>query len=503
MLTVETIGKIRRLRLVDGCSIKAISRKLRVSKNTVRKVLRSGETAFEYRRQNQPKPVLGGFEKRLEEILEEDWKQPRKKRLTAKGIHSRLQEQGYQGAYDSIQRFVRKWRAQKAQVARDVYIPLVFDPGDAYQFDWSCETVVLGGVFQEVKVAHFRLAHSRMTFVTAFPRETLEMVLESHNRAFAFFGGTCRRGIYDNMPTAVDKVLKGKDRKFNARMVQMWSHFLVEPVACTPAAGWEKGQVESQVRDVRRWLFTPTPRFDDMAALNDWLRSRCEELAVTRKHPEHKERTVAQAYAEEQQTLIPWPGPFDAFVEKECRVSSLSLVGHDRNHYSVACVAARGVATLRIRADRIQVLHEQRLIADHPRRFGRGKTVYDPWHYLPVLERKPGALRNGAPFRDWALPQALGTIISRLEKRPGGDRECVKILVAARDHGLPAVDLACQQALDQRAIRSEVVLNLLLRSKDPEDPPPVPVPEGLKLRMEPVADCSRYDRLREACHATP
>ena len=237
MLVVETIAKIRRYYFVEGRKIREISRDLQVSRNTVRKVIRSGETEHRYEREKQPGPKLGAFAQQLQELLEEDIKRPKRRRLTAQRIFEILRSEGYQGAYDSVQRHVKKWREQKGRTPDQCYIPLKFSPGEAYQFDWSHEQVILGGVSQKVKVAHFRLCHSRMFFVAAYPRESQEMVFDAHNRAFKFFGGTCKRGIYDNLKTAVDKVLRGKERKFNTRFEQLCSHYLVEPVACTPAAG--------------------------------------------------------------------------------------------------------------------------------------------------------------------------------------------------------------------------------------------------------------------------
>ena len=207
MLVVETIAKIRRYHFVKGLGIKTISRQLRISKNTVRKVIRSGATEYFYKRTIQPQPQLGEYVPRLEEMLKEDWERPRKRRLTARRLFELIQAEGYVGGYDSIQRFTKTWRAKKGKEPTGGYIPLSFAPGDAYQFDWSHEMVVLDGIPQKLKVAHFRLSHSRQPFLAAYPRESAEMVFDAHNRAFTFYGGTCRRGIYDNMSTAVTKVL--------------------------------------------------------------------------------------------------------------------------------------------------------------------------------------------------------------------------------------------------------------------------------------------------------
>jgi transposase len=157
----------------------------------------------------------------------------------------------------------------------ETYVPLYYAPGEVYQFDWSHEIVVLNGVTTPVKVVHVRLCHSRMMYVRAYPRETQEMVFDAHDKAFAFFGGACTCGIYNNMKTAVETVFVGKERQYNRGFLQMCSHFLVEPVACTPASGWEKGQVENQVNLVRERFFTPRLRFKSYRELNGWLLDKC------------------------------------------------------------------------------------------------------------------------------------------------------------------------------------------------------------------------------------
>ena len=503
MLTVETIAKIRRYHFVEGRSIKEISRLLRLSRNTVRKVIRSGATEHRYQRASQPMPRLGPYQERLVALLEEDWQGRKKRRLTSQRLLELLRSEGYSGGYDSIQRFVKKWRDEKGRDAGAGFIPLSFSPGEAYQFDWSHEWVMLDGVVQVAKVAHFRLCHSRQSFVVAYPRESLEMVLDAHDRAFAFFGGSCQRGIYDNMTTAVDKVLLGKERVFNRRFAQMCSHCLVEPVACTPGAGWEKGQVERQVQSIRDWLFMPRPRFKDFAELNHWLVDRCREISRNRPHPEEKDRRIAEVFAQEQASLLPIAAPFAGFTERECRVTRTSLISYDRNQYSVESAMAGQTVTIRAGADRIVVIKNSNVVGEHIRQFGRDKTIYDPWHYVGLLERKPGGLRNGAPFKDWALPAALSQVQNRLLAAPGGDREFVAILCAARSHGLELVEAMCAKALQEKTIRAEVILNLIARELDPPAAEPVPTPESLTLQHEPMADCGRYDALRaEVEHAT-
>src|SRR5271157_1327581 len=275
MLTVETIGRIRREHFIKGKTIREIARDLKVSRNTVRKVLRSGETAFEYERTVQPRPRIGRWRDTLDQLLLANETKAAREQLTLIRIFEELRGRGYDGGYDAVRRYARRWAKQHGQATATAYVPLSFAPGEAFQFDWSHEVVLLSGVTVIVKVAHVRLCHSRMLFVRAYPRETQEMVFDAHDRAFALFKGTCGRGIYDNMKTAVETVFVGKDRLYNRRFLQMCSHYLVDPVACTPASGWEKGQVENQVGLVRERFFTPRLRFKTYDELNAWLADKC------------------------------------------------------------------------------------------------------------------------------------------------------------------------------------------------------------------------------------
>jgi transposase len=260
MLIVETIGRIRREHLIKGKSIREIARDLKVSRNTVRKVLRSGETSFSYEREVQPRPKLGRWREELDRLLAKNAGSAARERLTLIRLFEELRALGYDGGYDSVRRYARVWSRRHAGETAEAFVPLSFAPGEAYQFDWSHEVVLMSGVTVTVKVAHVRLCHSRMMFVRAYPRESQEMVFDAHERAFAFFKGACARGIYDNMKTAVETVFVGKDRQYNRRFLQMCAHHLVDPVACTPASGWEKGQVENQVGLVRERFLTPRLR---------------------------------------------------------------------------------------------------------------------------------------------------------------------------------------------------------------------------------------------------
>jgi transposase len=434
------------------------------------------------------------------------WTVTRKQRRTAQRLYECLQVEGYCGSYTAVQRYVKGWKIKRSTspAIKQAFVPLAFPAGETCQFDWSHETVELGGVVQTIKVAHFRLTYSRQMFVAAYPRETQEMVMDVHCQAFEYFGGVPKRMVYDNLKTVVDAVFVGKERRFNRRFLALANHYLFEPVACTPESGWEKGQVENQVGNIREWLFTPMAKFEDFAALNGWLAKRCRELAG-RPHPEHTSRSIADCFAEEQSLLMPVKAAFEGYVEEMKRVSQLCLIRIDRNRYSVPAQWANSVVSVRLTADRIRIVADGAVIAEHSRRFGRDHLICDPWHYLPVLEKKPGALRHGTPFQTWDLPIPIKVVRDRILKQDQGDRAFVDLLLMAKDlgdNGLDTLEVACDLTLQIGVISAAIVLNEMRRLTETAKPKtlseaPASTPA---LTLEPVADCSRYDSLRSTRH---
>ena len=495
MLVVETVAKIRRAHFVQGKGIKTICREFGLSRKVVRKVIRSKATDFHYVRGSQPRPRLGPWRCELEGLLTSNEGKAAREQLTLMRIFEELRDRGYEGGYDAVRRYAGRWRREHGATSV-AYVPLSFAPGEAYQFDWSHEVVILNRATVLVKVAHVRLCHSRMLFVRAYPRETQEMVFDAHERAFAFYKGTCQRGIYDNMKTAVDTVFIGKERKYNRRFLQMCSHYLIEPVACTPAAGWEKGQVENQVGLVRERFFTPRLRFSSYDELNGWLLDKCVSYAKANAHPERTDQTVWQMFEAERPLLVPYAGSFDGFHSVPAAVSKTCLVRFDNNKYSVASSAVGRPVEVQAYADRLVIRQDGRIVGEHRRSFGRGDTVYDPWHYVPVLARKPGALRNGAPFRDWVLPAAMQHVRNKLGRFDDGHRQMVDILSAVITDGLPAVEAACAEAVNQGVYCADVVLNILARQRDSSPVPNLVTSAALRLTYPPIADCARYDAIR-------
>ena len=502
---METRARVRLDHFRHGKTIKEIVRLRGISRNSVRKILRAKDIDdSRYERGNQHFPKLGAFIPKLEEMLKKNETRSRKERFRLTRIYDDLVRLGFEGGYDSVRRFAKHWRLERRSGLNEAFVPLSFAPGEAYQFDWSTEGITLGGVNVDVKVAHFRLAYSRMPFLIAYPRETQEMVFDAHDEAFSFFEGTCCRGIYDNMPTAVDAILTGKDRRFNAKFLKMCSHYLVEPTACSPAAGWEKGQVENQVKNGRDAFFKPRRVADSLADLNAQLREQAIERAKHMSHPDQPDRSVWDVFQEERASLVATHRPFLGCVEKTASVARTCLVRFDRNKYSVEPKAIGRPVQVHAYANRIVIRQNGENVGEHDRCFGRGKAIYNPWHFVPVLARKPGALRNGAPFKELSLPLGVTKIQARLSDLSDGDRQMVDILLAAHEHGLDAVEAACVQAIKEGLRSAAAILNILSRQGASEPPPEIETPEHLKLSVPPIADCARYDLVtQEVYHAAP
>ena len=500
------VSVIRRWHLRDGIPIREIVRRTGLSRNTVRKYLASQDLEPAYPARKSPSK-LDEYEESLTNWLFRESRRHRKQRRTVKQLYRDLLGLGYTGSYDRVAAFARQWR-QAQQEARllavkQAFVPLQFAPGEAFQFDWSEDWVRINGVSTKLQIAHVKLSYSRAFFLRAYLTQTHEMLFDAHYHAFVAFGGIPERGIYDNMKTAVDRVGRGKQRQVNKRFYAMVSHYLYEPEFCNPAAGWEKGQVEKAVQDARHGLWYDPPPFKSLNELNQWLQARCGALWHETAHPEFKARSLAECLAEEQLKMMPVPAAFDGFIEHSKRVSSTCLITFEHNRYSVPASFANRVISLRVYPERLVIVAEARVVAEHVRVFSRdkrppGQTIYDWRHYLSVAQRKPGSLRNGAPFLE--LPDSFRQLRARLVKRPGGDREMVDILALVLLHDEHRVEQAVAMALEAGEPSKQHVLNCLSRLEEPARPPRLQPPRALKLVTEPIADTGRYDQLRRTRH---
>ena len=495
---MDMVGKVRRMRLRDQLSISEIAKRTGLSRNTVKKWLNAAGDKLPRYRRAKGKGKLSAFEAGLELALKADAQRPAQGRRSGKALFVQIQAQGYTGGYSRVTDFIRAWRLQAGKAHSKAFVPLTFELGEAFQFDWSEEGMLVGGVYHRMQVAHMKLCASRAFWLVAYPSQGHEMLFDAHTRSFIALGGITRRGIYDNMKTAVDKVGRGKVRTINARFAAMCSHYLFDADFCNVASGWEKGVVEKNVQDSRRriWIEATQMRWSSFAQLNSWLGERCKAVWADTRHPEHRQFSVAEMLDLEREHLMGLPQPFDGYVERLTRVSSTCLVAVARNRYSVPCEWAGKVVSTRLYANRVDVVAGDALVASLARLTFRAQTVYDWQHYIDLVQRKPGALRNGAPFLD--MPEPLLKLRQALLRDAGGDRLMAQVLAAVPQAGLAAVLVAVELVLEagtpSGSISAEHVLNVLARLTTA--PTPENAHTALQLKEAPKADTARYDGLR-------
>lgn len=495
---MDMLAKIRRMHLRDGIGIREIAKRTGLSRNTVRAWLRQSavvEPKYPKRRLGRALK-LGPWAQYLESAILADGHRPTRERRSSRTLYEQIRSLGYDGSYSRVTDWIRAWRAEQSNAPRrSAFVPLSFELGEAFQFDWSCEYAFIAGLRRRLEVAHLKLAASRAFWLVAYYAQSHEMLFDAHARSFQALGGIPRRGIYDNMRTAVDKVGPGKQRNVNVRFQAMASHYLFEPEFCNRASGWEKGIVEKNVQDRRRhiWREALERRWASLQELNEWLGDSCRRTWQETKHPEWQQFTVADVLHEEQPELMPWSRPFDGYIEQPVRVSHTSLVHFQTNRYSVPSKYVNQVLSLRIYPERLVLVADSSVVAEHERSFQRDETTYDWQHYIELVAIKPGALRNGAPFR--TMPEQLRILQRHLQRHPGGDRVMAQVLSAVPVHGLEAVLVAVELALESARPSAEHVLNVLARLKEgirsAEAVVSVPV-----LAEEPKADVQRYDTLR-------
>ena len=494
MITMEMLGKIRRMHVRDKMSARAIAKGTGLSRNTVHKWLQAPEEV------EAPKYVrakgfrkLGAFVQELEQALKADASRNKQDRRTARALFAQIKASGYLGRYSRVTDYIRAWRTNAGKDAK-AFVPLKFELGEAFQFDWSEEGMVVGGIYRRMQVSHMKLCASRAFWLVAYPSQGHEMLFDAHTRSFAALGGVARRGIYDNMRTAVDKVKKGKGRVVNQRFAVMCAHYLFDADFCNVASGWEKGVVEKNVQDSRRriWIEAQTRKWGSFEELNAWLGAHCRALWGEIRHPEYRQFSVAEMLEQERAELMPMPTPFDGYVERSAKVSSTCLVAVARNRYSVPCELAGKQVSTRLYPNRVEVATDEAIVASHARVADEGHICYDWQHYIALIQRKPGALRNGAPFAD--MPPPLLRLRQGLMRHDGGDKTMAQVLNCVSSHGLESVLVAVEMVIESGVLSTGHVLNVLARLN--VAPVPESVESSLHLKEAPVANTGRYDSLR-------
>lgn len=449
MITLEQYEQIRRMYHAEEQSERAIARTLGISRQTVNKALHAEQPPEYTLKQPRPAPRLGPYKARLDELLAENGHLPKKQRYTAHKLFTLLQAEGYQGSEASIQLYGVRWR--KAHRRPATFLPLEFDPGQDAQTDWGEAQVILGGVQQTVQVFVMHLSYSRRTFVMCFPAQRQEAFLFGHVCAFQHFGGVPHRISYDNLGAAVKPLIEGRVREEQRAFVAFRSHYLFRSHYCTPAQGHEKGGVEGSVGFSRRNFLVPIPRVDSYEQLNQFLVEQCLRDDVRVVHGQSM--SIGQAWEQERPLLRPLPRqPFACCVHRQVHLSPYSQVSFETNRYSVPTEHARQVLTLKASPFVIEISDGTQVLARHARCYGREQDIFDPLHYLFLLQMRPGALEYARPLRQWKTdwPASYHRLLARLrEQWPDGRgvKEFIRILQLHQQHPAAQVEQAIEQAL--------------------------------------------------------
>ncbi len=464
MKTMFEYDLVRRLYYRNGLSKHEISRRTGLHRKTINKMLLYARPPGYRLSRPRPKSKLDPFLGIIDQILEDDQKAPRKQRHTARRILVRLQQEyGFAGSYTIVKDYVREKRIR----LREVFFPLEHRHGTS-QVDFGEARVVIDGQPLKAHVFCMALPYSDAIFVKAYPTEALEAVQDGHNAAYAFFEGVPPTGLYDNMSTAVKAILKGPSRDLTDGFLALRSHYLFTSNFCNVGRPNEKGVVERLVGYVRRNFLVPIPRFASWERLNSYLLDQCRER-LSRKAT-GKDQTIGELLNEERYTFLPLPTePYDACRVESRKVTSLSLVRFKTNSYSVPVEYAYRDVTVKVYVFHVEICHKDAVIACHERCFEKNEFIFDPVHYLPLLERKPGGLDGAMPFTFWELPGCFQTLRRYLEARDGsrGKREYVMILQLLRDFRVSEVKRAIEKALDYNCVNIESINMLLLSSREP------------------------------------
>jgi transposase len=459
MYEVEIYGRVRRAVRVEGRSQRAVAREFGLSRETVRKMLRYAVPPGYQRQQPIKRPKLGPWLGIIDAILEDDKQRPVKQRHTAKRIFERLKEEhGFTGGYTIVKDYVRTATLR----AQEMFVPLTHPAGEA-QVDFGEALVVIAGVEQKAHYLAMDLPHSDDCFVAAFPAETTEAFLEGHVRAFAYLGGVPTRILYDNTRIAVAKILGGEERQRTRSFSELQSYYLFADKFGRPARGNDKGKVEGLVGYARRNFMVPIPRASSWEELNLHLEADCRKRRERRLRG-HSE-TIGERFERDRAALLPLPAaPYEACEKISARVSSLSLVRYRSNDYSVPTEYGHRQVWVKGYVHEVVIACASEVIARHQRSYEHEAVVFDPLHYLALLEQKTRALDQAAPLAGWQLPECFTQLRRLLEARlrKHGSREYVQVLRLLETFAIEEVTHAIEDALQLGTISFDAVRHLLL-----------------------------------------
>lgn len=457
---------IKYLHEVEGLSQRKIATKLGISRNTVKKYLTNNEPPTTLNRQQsyRGKKEYSDETKRvlpiIDQWLEDDLKRWGKQKHTAVKIYDRLvKEYNFKGSESNIRKIVRR-RKQKLQ---EVFIPLEFQLGHQFQFDWGEADIILQGRKQRIYLFCIQLSASRLRFVRAYLHEKQEAFLDGFVHAFEFFGGVPTEGLFDNLKSAVLKILQGRDRLEQESFMALQAHYVFKAEFCNVRSGNEKGRVEGSVGYVRRNALVPEPEVQSMEELNEYLKDWCLQESEHRKVP-HTKETVAEMWEKEMEYLHPLPEQsFEACKLVSCKVNKTSLVTIDSNQYSVPCRYVGQAVWVKIFVNRIIVVAQNQVIAEHARSYERNQMITVLDHYLEALLKKPRAIRDAHAFQSSEIPEVFKRFHRKMREQEGaiGDRKFIRLLLLHREVGLEKLTQALLEAEQSQIYRYETVHEII------------------------------------------
>jgi len=496
MITVDQYSYIRTANRVYGKKIREIARDTGHSRNTVKKALR-GEYEGYSDRKTQPYPVLGPYLSIIDRWLEGDKDMPKKQRHTAKKVYDRLRhEHGFEGADRTVRRYVRDAKMQLGLIIGQVFIPLDPELGLEAEVDWGTCHAILGSEYTKLKMFCIRSKGSGKPFVQCFPCERQQALFEGHIRAFSFFGGVFPTLIYDNLSTAVDKVLRGKGRKLHESFVKFQGYYNFTPRFCNPGQGHEKGGVEGLVGYARRNYMVPIPEAESLEGLNQGLLEQC--LTYGDHRVAGKEKTVNELYEEEKQHLLTLPDvPFSNIKLYSGKVDKYSTVIIDKNRYSVPTRYAGLRTRIVAYVDHADIFYGSKKIASHRRIYGNNKWQLNPFHYLELICKRPQAFQSARTIRQWreVWPECLEKLLTHFCQKQGqtkGTKDFISVLMLFKDHDEKDVVSAVEEAVSAHISSSEAVEHILINRITPEEDLFVPLNNWGTL---PAPDVSAYNRI--------
>jgi len=459
IFTVDLYLKVRRAHFEDGLSGRQIARDFGISRDSVAKMLAYSEPPGYRRTAPVKRPKLDAFTGQIDQWLAEDKTQPRKQRHTAKRIFERLRDEcGFGGGYTIVKDYVRA----RKRSGKEMFVPLSHPPGHG-QADFGEALVVIGGIEQKAYFFALDLPYSDACYVRAYPAANTEAWLDGHVHAFAFFGAVPRSILYDNDRCLVAKIMPDGTRKRTQRFSAMLSHYVIGDRYGRPGKGNDKGKVEGLVGYARRNFMVPMPHFADWDAFNDYLEEQCRkrQADVLRRH----KISIDERLKTDLAAMRNLPAaPFEAYDLQSGQVTSTSVVRYRGNDYSVPVAYGHREVWVKGFVDRVLIGCAADVIADHPRSYDTGDMVFDPVHYLRLIERKIMSFDQAAPLQNWELPEAFATLQRLLKARQGkaGKREYVQVLRLLERFEIEVLHLAIRDALRMGAISFDAIKHLLL-----------------------------------------